>query len=144
MHKAWPCTVKHLETRAFVPFFQYCKSKCAEIRFTLELAKRLKGTGITANCLHPGVIDTGIYRYVRFPASLFVHCFKLCMKTVDEGILTNIYCITAEELKGVSGKYFVDCTETALAGKYMDEQVNKEFWEATRGIVQLTDDDPII
>lgn len=66
------------------------------------------------------------------------------MKTVDEGILTNIYCITAEELKGVSGKYFVDCTETALAGKYMDEQVNKEFWEATRGIVQLTDDDPII
>lgn len=143
LHKAWPCTIKNLETRA-LPFFQYCKSKCAEVRFTLELAKKLKGTGITANCLHPGVIDTGIYRYVRFPASLLVYCIKPCMKTVDEGILTNIYCITSEELKDVSGKYFVDCKETDLAKKYKDEKENIDLWEVTKKIVQLKDDDPVI
>uniref|UniRef100_A0A336MDN1 CSON010351 protein n=1 Tax=Culicoides sonorensis TaxID=179676 RepID=A0A336MDN1_CULSO len=143
LHKAWPCNSNNLKGKA-LPFFQYCKSKCAGIRFTLELAKRLKGTGVTANCLHPGVINTGIWRNVGLPASLFVNMIRPCMKTVDEGVLTNMYCVTAEELQNVNGKYFVDCKETALAKRIEDSKLNEELWEATKIIVQLKETDPKI
>ncbi|XP_063701777.1 retinol dehydrogenase 14-like isoform X3 [Culicoides brevitarsis] len=143
LHQAWPCTTENYLTRA-VPFFQYCKSKCGEVRFTVELAKRLEGTGVTANCLHPGVINTDIYRNVKFPASILVFCMKMCMKKISEGILTSIYAVTAEELRHTNGKYFVDCAEKELAKKYLDDKVNIELWDATKKVVKLTDVDPKI
>lgn len=143
LYKAWPCTRENLETRA-IPFFQYCKSKCALIRKTIELAKRLEGTGTSVNCLQPGTINTGIYRNVGFPASLYISFMKFCMKTVEEGILTSMYCVTAEELTGVSGKYFSDCKESSVTKKYKDSIVNKDLWDTTRKIVQLSSSDPQI
>lgn len=52
-----------------LPGYLYCASKEANILFTREIARRLEGTGVTANCLHPGVLDTGIWRSVPAPLS---------------------------------------------------------------------------
>lgn len=92
------------------PAYLYYVSKYANIVFTLELAKKLEGTGVTANCLHPGMIDSGIWRNVPAPLSwglnLIVRGF---FKTPLQGAQTSIHLAVSEEVNGVNGKYFLDC-----------------------------------
>lgn len=75
-----------------IPAYLYYVSKYANIVFTKELARRLDGTGVTANCLHPGMIDSGIWRNVPCPVNYLVQgiakaFFKVRVKSIEEGIL---------------------------------------------------------
>jgi NAD(P)-dependent dehydrogenase (short-subunit alcohol dehydrogenase family) len=126
------------------PGYLYYVSKGMEIMFTLELAKRLEGTGVTANCLHPGVIDTGIWRNVRFPLSLGLSVMKLFFKTQPEGAQTTIYVSVNDELKDISGKYFLDCKEARLQNYILNEEKGKKLWEESVKMVQLQPSDPKI
>ena len=92
------------------PAYLYYVSKYANIVFTLELARRLEGTGVTANCLHPGMIDSGIWRNVPAPLSWGLKIIsRLFFKTPEQGAQTSIYLAISDEVSGVSGKYFLDC-----------------------------------
>ena len=91
--------------RRFHPFERYRQSKLACLLFTYELARRLAGTGVTANCVHPGVVGTAIirdYPWARLGAMLV----GLFLKTPERGARTPIYAASAPQLEGVSGKYF--------------------------------------
>lgn len=97
-------------TNTILPFYLYLVSKRANVVFTLELARRLEGTGIVANCLHPGVIESKLLRDVPFGLYWLL---KLILTpffiTAKQGAQTSIYLAVSEEINGVSGKYFQNC-----------------------------------
>jgi len=93
-----------------IPGYKYYVSKYANIVFTLELARRLEGTGVSANCLHPGMVDTGIWRNIPIPLSWFLQLtMKSFFKTCKQGAQTTIHVAISEEVNDISGKYFMDC-----------------------------------
>ena len=92
------------------PAYLYYVSKYADIVFTLELARRLKGTGVTANCLHPGMVDSGIWKSVPAPLSWGLYLIvKGFFKTPEQGAQTTIHLAVSDEVSDVTGKYFLDC-----------------------------------
>ena len=94
----------------YVDVMAYCQSKLANVLFTRELAKRLKGTGVTANSLHPGAVNTDLLRHIhpvlRTLARPFLPYF---FKSPRSGAQTHIRLAVDPELEEVSGKYFRDC-----------------------------------
>ncbi|XP_062717296.1 retinol dehydrogenase 14 isoform X2 [Aedes albopictus] len=127
-----------------LPGYLYYVSKCANIMFTRELARRLEGTNVTANCLHPGMIDSGIWRNVPFPLTIPMAAVKLFFKTNEEGAQTSLHLACSTEVEGVSGKYFRDCKEAGLTAGISDMEKAKKLWEESVKMVKLTDKDPKI
>lgn len=129
----------------FPAAYLYYVSKYANIYFARELAKRLEGTGITVNFLHPGMIDSGIWRNVPFPLNYpMMALTKGFFKTPKQGAQTTLHLATAEELDGVSGKYYMDCKEHTLSAAAQDMDKAKKIWEESLKIVKLTPSDPKI
>lgn len=99
----------------------YCASKLANVLFTAELARRLAGTTVTANCLHPGVIDTKL-----------LHAgFAISGGPVEEGARTSVFLATSAALAGVSGKYFDNCREAQCSAAGRDPALAQALWQAT-------------
>lgn len=110
----------------------YANSKLANILFTKELHQRLSGSRVTVNCLHPGAVNTEIFRnQPRFVRSIFRFFFK----TPWEGAQTSIYLAVSEEVEGVSGKYFVDCEEATVSSKARNSLLATRLWERTETLV---------
>lgn len=125
--------------------YLYYVSKYANLYFARELAKRLEGTKVTVNSLHPGLIDTQIWQGVPFPlASPMKLLTRMFFKTPEQGAQTTIYVAVSEELNGVSGKYFMDCKEAQLNETAMDMDRAHKLWEESAKIVKLTENDPKI
>ncbi|XP_043532388.1 retinol dehydrogenase 14a [Chiloscyllium plagiosum] len=120
--------------------FSYSRSKLANILFTHELAKQLEGTGVTVNCLHPGIVRTNLGRHINIPL-LGQPIFKLVswafFKTPEQGAQTTLYLATSPEVKGVSGKYFGDCKEEELLPKATNDAVAKKLWDVSERMVGL-------
>ncbi|XP_065155144.1 retinol dehydrogenase 14 isoform X1 [Atheta coriaria] len=130
---------------AFLPAYLYYVSKYANICFTNELARRLEETGVTANCLHPGMIDSGIWRNVPAPLSWpLMLIVKGFFKTPVQGCQTSVYLACSEEVEGVTGKYFMDCKERGLSSGAADMNKAKKLWEASEEYVKLKETDPKI
>lgn len=93
-----------------LPGYLYYVSKYANIVFSLELARRLEGSGVTVNCLHPGLISTGIWKAVPPPFSWILNTLlNTLSKTVEQGAQTTIYLAVSDEVNEISGKFFKDC-----------------------------------
>uniref|UniRef100_A0A8C1YP19 Retinol dehydrogenase 12, like n=2 Tax=Cyprinus carpio TaxID=7962 RepID=A0A8C1YP19_CYPCA len=84
----------------------YSQSKLANILFTRSLAKRLEGTGVTAYALHPGVVQTELWRHLNKPQQAAMWLAKPFTKTSAQGAQTSIFCAVAPELETESGKYY--------------------------------------
>ncbi|KAH1017714.1 hypothetical protein HUJ05_008316 [Dendroctonus ponderosae] len=130
---------------SWFPPYIYYPSKYANICFTLELARRLEGTGVTANCLHPGLIDSGIWRNVpvplNWPLKLIVKGF---FKTPQQGCQTSLYLTCSDEVKNVSGKYFMECREHSLNRGASDMAKAGKLWELSKELTKLKPTDPTI
>ncbi|XP_060576274.1 retinol dehydrogenase 12-like [Ruditapes philippinarum] len=118
----------------------YAQSKAANILFTRELSKRLKGTGVTANSLHPGLINTELLRHapllsriIGFPVPYLV------FKTVAQGAQTTIHCAVSKELDGVSGKYFSDCVIKEEASQVQQDDTALRLWKISAQMTKITD-----
>jgi len=128
----------HTKPAAYV----YYVSKYANIYFARELAKRLEGTAVTVNSLHPGMIDSGIWRSVPFPLNYPMKLLtKGFFKTPEQGAQTTIHLAVSEELNGISGKYFMDCKEHSLSAAACDMEKAKKLWEESVKIVKLTENE---
>lgn len=135
----------NLNPTTTLPAYLYYVSKYANIVFTMELARRLEGTGVTANCLHPGLIDSGIWRNVPAPLSWGLQIIvKGFFKTPKQGAQTTIHLAVSDELDNVSGKYYLDCREYGLSQSIKNHTKAKKFWELSENIVQLKSNDPKI
>lgn len=107
----------------------YGQSKLANILFTYELARRLQGTGVTANCLHPGAVATGLGANNGAWAKAIIALLGLFFRSPRQGAATSIYLASSPEVEGVSGKYFVDCRPRRSSPASYDEASAKRLWE---------------
>ncbi|KAB0351081.1 hypothetical protein FD754_015938 [Muntiacus muntjak] len=120
--------------------FCYSRSKLANILFIRELARRLEGTNVTVNVLHPGIVRTNLERHVHIPLlvrPLFILVSWAFFKTPEEGAQTSIYLAFSPEVEGVSGRYFGDCKEEELLPKAMDESVARKLWDISEVMVGI-------
>ncbi|KAM6910544.1 retinol dehydrogenase 13 [Xenentodon cancila] len=121
----------------------YQQSKLANVLFTRELARRLRGSGVSSFCLHPGVIRTELGRHVEgwFPllGSLLRLPALLLMKTPFQGSQTTVFCAVTPGLEDRSGCYFSDCAEKEAAPEGQDDEVARRLWEESGRLVGLKD-----
>ena len=115
----------------------YRQSKLANILFAFELARRLEGTGVTSNALHPGVVNTGIGRHAPFFLQPVIKLYGLFTLSPEQGAATSLYCATAPELEGVTGKYFDKCAESKCPSKCRDAEVATKLWSVSEELTGL-------
>ncbi|PNF15558.1 Retinol dehydrogenase 11 [Cryptotermes secundus] len=117
----------------------YCNSKLANVLMSNELARKLKGTGVTVNSLHPGVILSDFFRNFGPIVGPIVKFFLLLFcKDVHEGAQTSIFLAVSEDVEGVSGKYFTDCKDASASKSALDEGLAKKLWEKSEALVGLS------
>jgi NAD(P)-dependent dehydrogenase (short-subunit alcohol dehydrogenase family) len=109
----------------------YGQSKLANVLFTYELARRLKGTGVTANCMHPGVVGTGFFNKIGGLTGKFLRLFALFMRTPEKGADTVIWLASSPEVEGITGKYFVDRKEQATNPESYNTTMAARLWEVS-------------
>uniref|UniRef100_A0A8C6LAG3 Si:dkey-23o4.6 n=1 Tax=Nothobranchius furzeri TaxID=105023 RepID=A0A8C6LAG3_NOTFU len=128
-------------------FSFYRQSKLANVLFTRELARRLTGSGVSAFCLHPGVIRTELSRHVESQFPLIGALMRLpgllLMKTPWQGCQTTLFCAVTPGLEDRSGCYFSDCTEKEVAPEGQDDKVARRLWEESIRLVRLTSDSSV-
>jgi len=121
--------------RRYRPMRIYGQSKLANILFTFELARRLDGTGVTANCLHPGAVATGLGFNNGVVAKAIIRLLRPFLRTAEDGARTSIFLASSPAVEGLSGKYFVDCRERRSSPASYDEAAARRLWDVS---VQLT------
>ncbi|KAM7491599.1 hypothetical protein LguiA_034520 [Lonicera macranthoides] len=109
----------------------YGQSKLANVLHTNELARRLKedGVEITANSVHPGPIATNLFRYHSFVSGLVDVLGKYVIKNVQQGAATTCYVALHPQVKGMSGKYFVDSNLAESSSQANDAELAKKLWD---------------
>ena len=116
----------------------YNQSKLANVLFTYELARRLAGTSVTANALHPGLVDTSFG--AEDPGRtqrLFVPVLRPFMKSPASGAVTSIHLAAAPELHDVSGRYFARCAPKRSSKSSYDETLAARLWQTSANLVGL-------
>lgn len=109
----------------------YGQSKLANVFFTYELARRLEGTGVTVNALHPGFIATGFARNNGFFYNFGMKIIGLFIRKPDQGAQTSIYLASSPQVEGLSGKYFVDCKAVESSPTSYDLALAQKLWQVS-------------
>lgn len=123
-------------THGFTGWKAYSQSKLANVLFTYELARRLDGKSVTANCLHPGVVATGFGHGQPF-LGFFVKLGRPFLLTPEKGARTLIYLASSPEVEGVTGKYFVKCKERRSSQESYDEALARKLWAKSAELVEI-------
>ncbi|MDQ3864555.1 MAG: SDR family oxidoreductase [Actinomycetota bacterium] len=123
--------------RKYRGFPVYGMTKLANIMFTFELAERLKGSGVSANCLHPGSVGTNFGKNNRGPMALFFRAAKPFMRSPERGADTLIWLASSPEVDGVSGKYFFDRKEIEAKEVAYDPAVRRRLWEISEDLTGM-------
>src|SRR5262245_60182898 len=124
--------------RAHPGLVQYAQSKLANLLFTYELARRLVGTGVTVNALHPGFVASkftagnGTYGWFmrRFASVLAI--------SAEEGARTPVHLATSPDVQSVSGQYFVKQFATRSSGASLDEAAARRLWKLSEDLTGLS------
>jgi NAD(P)-dependent dehydrogenase (short-subunit alcohol dehydrogenase family) len=107
----------------------YGQSKLAGLLFTYELARRLEGTRITVNAVHPGFVATNIGMSNVWMIKLVAPLIRLVALSPEEGAQTSIYLASSPEVAGVTGKYFAKKESIDSSPASYDEAAAKRLWE---------------
>ncbi len=110
-------------------FVRYSQTKLANVMFTAELAHRLEGTGVTANCFHPGLVATGITRELKGPARMTIKIVNAFARKPSKGAETLVWLVDSPDLDGVSGGYFADKRRIEPAPAAQDSAAARRLWE---------------
>jgi retinol dehydrogenase-12 len=109
-------------------FSDYAVTKLMNVLHAKELARRLAGTSVTTYSLHPGAVASNIWRSLPSPLQWFM---KLFMLSNEQGALSPLYCATAPELRGISGRYYDRTREVVPSRLAQDESLARELWQRT-------------
>ena len=115
----------------------YPVSKLLNILFTAELARRLAGTGVTANCLHPGFVRTSLGRDVTGVLGTVLPMILRLRPGPEAGARTSVYLASSPEVAGVSGGYFVNCKPAEPGALAKDTQAAARLWALSEDLVGL-------
>jgi len=123
--------------KKYTGFDTYKKSKLANVMFTYELAKRIEGTGITANCLHPGFVSTNFGKNNSFLWRNFIRvAMWLIAINVKDGAKTSIHLACSDEVKDITGRFFANCEVKKGSSKAKNEEHNQKLWELSEEFVK--------
>jgi NAD(P)-dependent dehydrogenase (short-subunit alcohol dehydrogenase family) len=133
-----PLDFDDLDSRErYRPMQVYGKSKLANILFTRELARRLEGTGVTANCLHPGFVGSNFARNNGLLGSVGMWLARPFARTPEQGADTAVYLCASPELEGVTGRYFVDREQRWPKRFAQSDEDARRLWEVSERMTGL-------
>lgn len=115
----------------------YGQSKLANILFTEELARRLSGAGVTANCLHPGLVSTGFGKNDRSPLRLLMTLIGPFLTQPEGGAQTILYLASSPDVATITGKYFVRCRPVTPQLPAGDEIAAEWLWQRSAELTGL-------
>lgn len=115
----------------------YGQSKVALTAFTYELARRLGGSGVTVNAVHPGFVASNMYDEYTLLRWLVAPVVKRVGKSVEAGADTVVYLASASEVEGVTGEYFVDRKAVSSSPATYDREAARRLWELSESMVGL-------
>jgi NAD(P)-dependent dehydrogenase (short-subunit alcohol dehydrogenase family) len=120
----------------------YKASKLLNILFTYELARRLAGTGVTANCLSPGFVRTELGREATGAFRVFLRLARPFQSSPEAGAQTSVYLATSPAVTEVSGRYFEKCTPVEPSALSQDPAAAKQLWQLSTQLSGLDADLP--
>ncbi len=112
----------------------YAQSKLANILFTKKLSQKLKGTGVTANCLHPGVVSTSLFDKMPKILMSFMDLFMISPK---KGAQTTLFLATSPEVENISGEYFAKCKRKKPSSDALRQDIANKLWEISEQYVGI-------
>ena len=118
-------------------FSAYRSSKVGNILFTRELARRLQGSGITVNCVHPGPVRTDFTRKAGGPLLFVSRIVRPIMRSAETGARGPIYLATDPEVAAVTGAYFVNCRQRKGPGMTYDRLIAEKYWRISEELARL-------
>jgi len=135
--RGFPFADPQFERRRYRPAPAYNQSKLANVLFTMELARRLAGTAVTANCVHPGGVRTGFgsaedTRGLERAIMVIARPFLL---SPEQGARTVVYAAASAELEGVTGQYLVRCRQHTPSRAARDPDAARRLWELSERLL---------
>uniref|UniRef100_A0A1Y1N8N2 Uncharacterized protein n=1 Tax=Photinus pyralis TaxID=7054 RepID=A0A1Y1N8N2_PHOPY len=123
----------------FAKALDYSNTKLCNLLFTVELAKKLKNTGITVNAVHPGAVQTDFLKETK---SIWQKMLKLNMtlfyRSTEAGAQTSIYAATSKDIEGITGCYFKDCKRVSMPRSAQNVELARKVWEESEQFVKLS------
>jgi retinol dehydrogenase 12 len=117
----------------------YPLSKLANLLFVYELARRLKGSGVTVNALNPGLVKSNIGLDIPGPASLVMRLLsRFAGISPEEGAKTSLYLATSPEVEGINGKYFEACKPISSSPISYDRVAAERLWHISADLTGVT------
>ncbi len=117
----------------------YAQSKLANVVFTYELARRLEGSGVTATCMHPGTVATGIWNRNKNVLNAFLRLFKPVYMNPKKSAEAVVRLAVAPDVEGVTGKYFDRMNKARPSADAYDEEIAARLWQVSAERVGLAD-----
>ena len=128
-HKGYTLDFDDLQSaKSYSAMAAYGRSKLCNILFTRELARRWIDTGVTANCLHPGVVATGFGQGNAGPFRVMLKLAAPFLLSPAKGALTSIYLASSPEVEGITDKYFAKCKPVRSAPNTYDVALQEKLW----------------
>jgi NAD(P)-dependent dehydrogenase (short-subunit alcohol dehydrogenase family) len=114
----------------------YYQTRLGLVLFTLALARRIEGSGVTANVLHPGIVKTNLsYNYMANPFFRFFE--QLIAVSPEKGAQTSLYLASSPEVEGVNGQYFQKQQIKSLTEKAINQDLQERLWEVSEELAEL-------
>ena len=123
--------------RAYGAMKAYCQAKLGNVLFTYALARRLEGSGVTVNAVHPGAVASRFGTGIGGAFGLFMKLLRPFMISSEQGARTSLHVATAPELEGVSGRYFAKSREAPSSALSHDRALQERVWELSMRQVGL-------
>jgi retinol dehydrogenase 12 len=121
--------------RGYLSIRQYCNTKLMNLLFAFELARRLEGTGVTSNAVHPGAVASGFGMQGAGWYGMLTRLARPFLIGEEKGARTQIWAASDPSLEKVSGKYFVRQREKTAPRAALDPAAARRLWEETEKLV---------
>ncbi len=129
--------------KGYQAFKAYQQSKLANIMFTYELARRLEGTGVTANALHPGLVRTDIAQDNGFLVRFFQRLYLRNALSPEEGAETMVYLASSQEVEGLSGKFYIRNNPVRSNERSYNQEDARRLWDVSARMVGILGPSPV-
>jgi retinol dehydrogenase-12 len=123
--------------QGYKPMRVYGQSKLANVLFTYELARRIEGSGVTANCCHPGAVATRLGHNNGRIATILTGLLAPFFRSPAQGAATSVHLASSPAVEGVSGRYFSNCREARSSRASQDPEAARRLWQVSASMTGL-------